>query len=535
MTLSRVLAQPRRLQPCPARLGVRVRVAGQDLLADEVLEEAERAARRRVVRVGHAARAVRAGHHLIVSDHRLPDPGQERRCEGGVGSATGYRSTCSRVSAVSGRRSSRLCSDDPRERRRAHDGPVAAHARARSQSPATTSRVGSGRTSGPCRRPTASTSAAAASLPAFTDSHVHFPTWSLAQTEIALDGRVVTRRRRSTRVGSTGARGSWIRGRGWRDADWAGEADRGGARRGDRRHAGSALVEGLPLAVAQHRRARARRRGPPGPGRRRRARRRPGRRPGSCARSRPGSSASASSPSPTTSGSRRRATGIRLANTRGVAAIHDKDGWLGAPRIFGRIHEREGLTLRVWQSVPHERVTELVDGRDRATARRRLPPARLPEGVHGRDARLADRVDARRLGRVDHLAATSCRRSSAPARRQAGRSAVHAIGDRANREALDAFEATRDALGAARAASPHRARAVPRPGGHPALRGARSRLLRAVHARAFRSRSRRALLGRAGSPARTRSARCSTPARSWPTARTRRSRSSIRLPVSAPG
>ena len=44
--------------------------------------------------------------------------------------------------------------------------------------------------------------------------------------------------------------------------------------------------------------------------------------------------------------------GIRIANARGVAAIHDKDGWLGAASIFGRIHEQEGLSLRVWQSLP---------------------------------------------------------------------------------------------------------------------------------------------------------------------------------------
>ena len=40
--------------------------------------------------------------------------------------------------------------------------------------------------------------------------------------------------------------------------------------------------------------------------------------------------------------------------------------------------------------------------------------------------------------------------------------AVHAIGDRANREALDAFEQTRDALAAARPAPAHRARAAAR-------------------------------------------------------------------------
>ena len=69
---------------------------------------------------------------------------------------------------------------------------------------------------------------------------------------------------------------------------------------------------------------------------------------------------------------------------------------------------------------------------------------RLPEGVHGRHARLADRADARRLGRRDHEPRAV--RAVHPRRRAAGFPvAVHAIGDLANREALDAFEATRDA------------------------------------------------------------------------------------------
>ena len=53
--------------------------------------------------------------------------------------------------------------------------------------------------------------------------------------------------------------------------------------------------------------------------------------------------------------------GIKLANARGVAAIHDKDGWLGAHAIFARIHGRDGLTLRVWQSLPHDHVGELAE------------------------------------------------------------------------------------------------------------------------------------------------------------------------------
>ena len=49
------------------------------------------------------------------------------------------------------------------------------------------------------------------------------------------------------------------------------------------------------------------------------------------------------------------ARAIRLANSRGVTAVHDKDGWLGALRLWRQLEERGSLTLRVWQSIPHER------------------------------------------------------------------------------------------------------------------------------------------------------------------------------------
>ena len=50
---------------------------------------------------------------------------------------------------------------------------------------------------------------------------------------------------------------------------------------------------------------------------------------------------------------------MKLANRRGVVAVHDKDGWLGALRFWQTLREREALTLRVWQSLPHEKVGEL--------------------------------------------------------------------------------------------------------------------------------------------------------------------------------
>ena len=141
---------------------------------------------------------------------------------------------------------------------------------------------------------------------------------------------------------------------------------------------------------------------------------------------------------------RRHARGLRVANARGVGAIHDKDGWLGAHAIFGRIHETGGLTLRVWQSLPA-----------------RAASARL--GELGLRSRIGD--DYLRLGYLKTfmdgtlgsqtawmLDGTGVCITSGEELAELVRAAaaagwpvgVHAIGDRANREALDAFEATRD-------------------------------------------------------------------------------------------
>src|SRR4029077_21248526 len=51
--------------------------------------------------------------------------------------------------------------------------------------------------------------------------------------------------------------------------------------------------------------------------------------------------------------------GLRVANARGVVAIHDKDGGRGAPAVVTRIHSREGLSVRVWQSLPAEMLPHL--------------------------------------------------------------------------------------------------------------------------------------------------------------------------------
>ena len=185
-------------------------------------------------------------------------------------------------------------------------------------------------------------------LPGFTDSHVHFPTWSLSQLDVRLEG-AVRRDEALERVRTHPRRGTWIRGTGWRSAGvdaqptaaaldevtgdapallwskdyhsaWLNSAAL--ARAGADLEVEGGVVErdaaGEPTGILREESAwqfRARFAMP--------------------------------SEDEFVEATRE---GLRLAASRGVAAIHDKDGWLGAPGIFQRIANRDGLTLRVWQS-----------------------------------------------------------------------------------------------------------------------------------------------------------------------------------------
>ena len=77
-----VLAEAGRLEAGPRRLGVGVAVQREDRLADEVLDERERAPGGRVVGVGHAAQAERPDDGLVVADDARADRVDQRR---GVG------------------------------------------------------------------------------------------------------------------------------------------------------------------------------------------------------------------------------------------------------------------------------------------------------------------------------------------------------------------------------------------------------------------------------------------------------------------
>src|SRR5688500_5448490 len=60
-------------------------------------------------------------------------------------------------------------------------------------------------------------------LPGFTDAHVHFAQWSLAQRQVRLEGASSLDEAvaRVAAAVATAEPERWLRGTGWRNADWA--------------------------------------------------------------------------------------------------------------------------------------------------------------------------------------------------------------------------------------------------------------------------------------------------------------------------
>ena len=284
-------------------------------------------------------------------------------------------------------------------------------------------------------------------LPGFSDAHVHFPTWALAQRQVRLEGcaslaEAVARVREAARDAPASR---WLVGYGWRSGDWRHEVEptrddldpvtsdvpvalwakddhslwlnsAGLERAGGELAVPGGVVElddwGAPTGVLREQAAwrfRARH----------------------------------ISVSEDEYVDAVRA-GIRIAHARGVTAVHDKDGWLGALGIWQRVQAEGGLTLRVWQSLPHERVGELAEvglrsGLGDDWLRLGYLKAFMDGSLGSGTAWMLD---------GSGVVITSGDELAGIVRRAAGAGwpvAVHAIGDRANREALDAFEATRDA------------------------------------------------------------------------------------------
>jgi predicted amidohydrolase YtcJ len=279
-------------------------------------------------------------------------------------------------------------------------------------------------------------------LPGFNDAHVHFPTWSLAQRQVRLEGaRSLAEAVARVADGMAASPpGGWLRGIGWRDADWTEPPARAAldaiapdtpviltskdyhslwlnsaalARAGGDLDAPGGVVErdadGEPTGVLRENAA---------------------------WRFRDLHATPAMDEMLEAS-----RAGLRIAASRGVTAVHDKDGWMGSLELFQRLRESGELTLRVWQSIPAERLPHLRElglrsGFGDDLLRAGYLKVFMDGTLGSATARLLDGsgvelTSAERLAEIVREAAAA----GWPV-------AVHAIGDAANRAALDGFEAT---------------------------------------------------------------------------------------------
>jgi predicted amidohydrolase YtcJ len=280
-------------------------------------------------------------------------------------------------------------------------------------------------------------------LPGFTDAHVHFPTWAVAQRDIRLDD-AGSLAEALERVRTAEARGTWIRGYGWRNADWpdsrlptrhdldAVTGDRPAALISKDYHAiwlnsAALAVAGGDLEVHG----------------------------GVVERDANGEPTGVLLEEAAWRFKERHLTipddeyveamraGVKLAHSRGVTCVHDKDGWLGAAGLWQRLDEHGGLALRVWQSVPHEALPSL----GALSLRSGIGSEMLRVGYLKAfmDGTLGSQTAWMLDGSGVQITSGEELAEIVRAAAEAGWPvAVHAIGDRANRDALDAFEQTRD-------------------------------------------------------------------------------------------
>ncbi|MGZ4353988.1 MAG: amidohydrolase, partial [Gaiellaceae bacterium] len=281
-------------------------------------------------------------------------------------------------------------------------------------------------------------------VPGFTDSHVHFPTWALAQHEVRLDGCATLEEALGRLAGAAPGPGGWLRGHGWRSGDW--QPARNPTRQdldaitGDTpagliakdyhslwlNSAALALANG-DLEVDGGVVERDEQGEPTGVLREEAAWR---------FKERHMVVADADY-------LEAMRAGVRLANARGVTSVHDKDGWLGALRLWRQLEERGQLSLRVWQSIP----ADLTSAAELIGLRSGLGSPLLRVGYLKvfMDGTLGSQTAWMLDGSGVRI--TSGAELAEIVRRGAAAGfpvSVHAIGDRANREALDAFEETRD-------------------------------------------------------------------------------------------
>jgi len=280
-------------------------------------------------------------------------------------------------------------------------------------------------------------------VPGFSDAHVHFVTWAIGRTQVRLDGSGSLQEAvaRVAAVAEQVPDGEWVRGLGWRDADWTRPPTRQAldAACGDRPVAlmakdyHSLWLSSAGLARADGDLAAAGgvvELGPDG-------------RPSGILREDAAWRFQHRWLAPAEAEMEAAIReGLPVAAARGVTAIHDKDGGQGVLPVWQRLLDDGALSLRVWQSLPHFRVEELAE----LGIRSGFGPERLRIGYLKAfmDGTLGSGT-ARMLdgGGVEITSREALGAIVRRAARAGFAVAVHAIGDRANREALDAFEATR--------------------------------------------------------------------------------------------
>ena len=281
-------------------------------------------------------------------------------------------------------------------------------------------------------------------VPGFADAHVHFPTWSLGLRQARLEG-ARSRDEALERIEAALAHvpaGGWLRGLGWREGDWPEPPDREGLDRvtGD---VPAALMSKDYHSLWVNSAALARADGPletPGGVVEREA----DGEPVGVLRENAAWSFRDRYVRPTldemVEASRE---GMRIAAARGVTALHDKDGWLGSFEVHQRLQSEDELLVRVWQSLPWERLDELAalgirSGFGNDMLRFGYLKGFMDGTLGSATALLLDGsgVEITSRAKLEDVVVQAAR-AGWPV-------AVHAIGDGANRAALDAFEATRD-------------------------------------------------------------------------------------------
>jgi predicted amidohydrolase YtcJ len=283
-------------------------------------------------------------------------------------------------------------------------------------------------------------------LPGFTDAHVHFPTWALAQRQVRLEGTGSLDEALARVAAAVGdaPRGHWLRGLGWRSGEWSPAVE-------PTKEALDAVTGDVPVALMSkdyhslwvNSAALAQADGElqvPG---------------GVVERDERGEPTGVLREEcawhfrdewvmPTEDemvDACREA--IPLALSRGVVAVHDKDGWLGALRVFQRLRAEDALGLRIWQSLPWDQLDTLQElGLESGFGDDRLRIGYIKAFLDGTlGSRTALMLDGSGVEIVGYEEFVDIVRRSA---RAGFPVAVHAIGDLANRRALDAFEETQE-------------------------------------------------------------------------------------------